>query len=142
MTLRSIAWITLTVAGSTLSAGVSLYAFYSAINLDWHQDTLLTAAYCLLPMLCFPVFFLVRPARRAALVLGLLICGFWAAYSALSRRTCAELGYCGSVVSTMVLTLKALPTLAFLAVAAISLMRSAFGDRVSSRGAARGTATR
>jgi len=136
MTIRSIASITLTVAGAVLSAVVSVHGVYTAVRMDWHRDTVLTAAYCLLPTLCFPVFLLVRHARRAALVMGLLICGFVAAYSALSWRTCAELGYCGSVVSTVVLTLKTLPTLAFLAVAAISLVLSVLGDRVSRRGPA------
>jgi MFS-type transporter involved in bile tolerance (Atg22 family) len=133
MTFRSIAWIIFTVAGAILSAGVSLHAFYAAMRVDWRQDTMLTAAYCLLPMLCFPVFFLVRHAQRRTLVLGLLICGFLTAYFALSRRTCAELGYCGSAVSTVMLTAKTRTTIAFLAVAAISLVQSALGERPPSK---------
>jgi len=132
MTIRSIAWIILTVMGSILSGGVSLHAIYAAMRLDWHQDTLITFAYCLLPILCFPVFLLVRHPRRRTVVLGLLICGFLAAYFALSRRTCAELGYCGSAVSTVMLTIETRTALAFLAVAAISLVQSALGERPTS----------
>ena len=142
MTIRSVAWIILTVVGSILSAGVSLHGVYAAIRMDWHHDMLVTAAYCLFPMLCFPVFFLVRNARRRAIVLGLLICGFLAAYFALSRRTCTELGYCGSAFSTVMLTIKTRTSVAFLAVATMSLMQSALGDRASRREPPRRSMTR
>jgi len=135
MNIRGVVWILLTAVGSILSAGVSLHALYAAMRMDWHQDTLITTAYCLSPLLCFPVFILVRHAKRRALALGLLICGFLIAYFALSRRTCAELGYCGSAISTVVLTVKTRAALAFLAVAAISLVQSASGERPGKKSA-------
>ena len=77
------------------------------------------------------MFLLLRPARRAALLLALLAYAFWAVYSVLNWRTCAELGYCGSVVSTVLLTLKTRMVLAFFAVAAISFIADAIDDRRS-----------
>jgi hypothetical protein len=125
------AWPAFMLLGGIASAGVTLHGIYNALRVDLRQDSLLTGAYCLLPILCFPVFLLVRPARRAALLLAAMALGFLAAYSALSWRTCAELGYCTSIVATVWETLKTRISLTFLAVAAISLTAARVDDRRS-----------
>lgn len=130
MTTKSIAWLTLMVVGCILSALITLDGIYIAMRVDLRQDSALTGTYCLLPLLCFPVFIVLRRTRRAA-VLAVLACVFLAVYSALSWRTCAELGYCGSIVSTVLRVLLTPSVLAFFAIAAIALALSRIGDRRS-----------
>jgi len=131
MTTRGIAWFVLMAIGAIASAGISLHGVYQGYAVDFRQNPVLTGAYCVLPLLCFPVFLLMRPARRAALLLALLACAFWAVYSVLSWRTCSELGYCDSVASTVFLTLKTRMVLAFFAIAAISFIADAIDARPS-----------
>src|SRR6516164_1353519 len=106
MTIRSAIWMILMVVGSLISTGVTLNGIYQVYAIDLRQGPLLAGAYCLLPILCFPVFLLVRPAGRAAFLLLILACGFLAVCSTLNWRTCSELGYCVSVTSTVLQTMK------------------------------------
>jgi hypothetical protein len=124
----------LTFIGGVIGAFVTLNGIYNVLRIDLRQDSLLTGAYCLLPILCFPVFFLVRPARRAAFLLAIMACGFLAAYSALNWRTCSELGYCTSVITTVLETLRTRLTLAFFAIAVISFTAEKINDRSSGIG--------
>ncbi len=92
---------------------------------------MLTTVYCILPALCFPTFILVRRARRAAPLLAIGALCFLAAYSALNWRTCAELGYCGSIATTVLVTLKTRIVLAFFAVPIIVWIAQSVDDRKS-----------
>jgi hypothetical protein len=130
VTTKSITWLALMVVGCILSAIITLDGIYIAMRVDLRQDSVLTGAYCLLPLLCFPVFLFLRRTRRAA-VLAVMACVFLAAYSALSWRTCSELGYCGSTVSTVLQVLPTPPVLAFFAIAAIAFALSRIADRRS-----------
>ena len=131
MTLRNGAWLALMATGGVLSAGVSLYAVYAAYATDFRPNPVLTTAYCILPALCFPTFILVRRARRAATLLAIGALCFLAAYSALNWRTCAELGYCGSIATTVLVTLKTRIVLAFFAVPIIVWIAQSVDDRKS-----------
>ena len=93
MTIRGIIWAVLLSLACVLSAGVTLYGIGRCFGVDLRQDTLLSALYCALPVLCFPVFLLVRPRHLAAIVLSLMALTYLGAYSALNWRTCSELGY-------------------------------------------------
>jgi hypothetical protein len=115
--------------GGAVSVAVTLNGVYNALRVDFRQDSLLTAAYCLLPILCSPVFLLVRPVGRASLALTVMAIGFLATNAALNWRTCAELGYCISVTATVLKTLKTHLALAFFAVAAISLIAERVDER-------------
>jgi hypothetical protein len=97
-------WAALMVAGCIISAGITLQGIYISMRVDLRQDTVLTTMYCLMPILCFPAFLLLRRAHRVAL-LAVFAFVFWGALSALSWRTCSELGYCGSIASTALLAL-------------------------------------
>jgi hypothetical protein len=118
------------VVGCILSALISLDGIYIAMRVDLRRDTVLTGTYCLLPLLCFPMFIFLRRTRRTA-VLAVLACVFLAAFSALSWRTCAELGYCGSIVSTVLQVLTTPSVLAFFAIAAIAFALSRVAGRRS-----------
>jgi hypothetical protein len=120
MISRTVTWITLMVVGCVLSALITLYGVFIAQRIDFRLDTALTATYSILPILCFPAFILLRRTRRTLLLL-IFACVFWAAFSALSWRTCSELGYCGSVASTVFETFATTRVLAFFGIAAVAL---------------------
>ena len=131
MTIRGIIWVVLLTLAGILSAGVSVYGVVASIRMDVRQDTLLSCLYCGLPALCFPVFLLVRPPRRAAVVLSLMALTYLGAYSALNWRTCSELGYCDSLMATVMLTLSTNAVLAYFAVVILSLLAHLIDDQSS-----------
>src|SRR5258708_3712098 len=135
MTVRGIAWGALMALDGIASASVTLYGVYSACAVDLHQSPILIGLYCLFAILCFPIFLLIRPARWSAALLVVFACGYLIVYSALSWRTCAELGYCGSVLDTVVEILKTWTVLAYFgaailrSVAAVAEDHNAYGGR-------------
>jgi hypothetical protein len=131
MTIRGIIWTILLALGGILSAGVTLSGIGHSFGIDLRQDTLLSLLYCALPVLCFPVFLLVRPPRRAAVLLSLMALTYLGAYSALNWRTCSELGYCESVIATVFQTLSINIVLAFFAVVILSLLAQLADDHSS-----------
>ena len=67
MTIRGIIWAVLLALPDpqrrrTLRR-VSVHGVWSAMSIDLRQDTVLSCVYCAMPVLCFPVFLLVRPAQ-------------------------------------------------------------------------------
>jgi hypothetical protein len=61
--------------------------------------------YCILPVLSFPVTLVsFRSLRLSVALHWLLVFGYVAVYSMLAWRTCAELGYCEGVLSTLFAT--------------------------------------
>ena len=86
------------------------------MSIDLRQDTALSLVYCGMPVLCFPVFLLVRPASRSTFLLSLMALTFLGTYSALNWRTCSELGYCQGVISTVMQTINANVVLGYFAV--------------------------
>jgi len=131
MKIRGIAWASLLAFAAILSAGVTLYGLYAAIRIDLRQDTALSFLYCALPVLCFPVFLLVRPVSRSAFVLSLMALSYLGAYSALNWRTCSELGYCEAITATVMQTLSTNVVLAFFAVVILTLIAQLVDDRSS-----------
>jgi hypothetical protein len=131
MTIRGIIWAVLLSLGGILSAGVTLFGIGRSFGVDLRQDTLLSCLYCGLPVLCFPVFLLVRPPRRAAVLLSLMALTYLGAYSALNWRTCSELGYCESLVETVFQTLSTNMVLAFFAVVILCLLAQLADDQSS-----------
>ena len=129
MTIRGIIWAVLLAFGAVISLGVSFYGAYSAIRVDLRVDTLLTCVYCGLPLLCFPVFVLVRPPNRSAFLLSLMALTYLGAYSALNWRTCSELGYCQGVIPTVMMTLSTNVVLAFFGVVILQLIALLVDDR-------------
>ena len=129
MTIRGIIWAVLLALAAVISLGVSLYGAYSATRIDLRQDTLLSCLYCGLPLLCFPVFVLVRPPSRSAFFLSLMALTYLGAYSALNWRTCSELGYCEDMLATVMMTLSTNIVLAFFGIVILQLMALLFDDR-------------
>ena len=111
---------TKTLAG-LFSAYVTLHGIYSALRVDLRANPLLTILYCVFPGLSFFVFLFVRPPRPEAVMQTLLAVGYLITASMLDWRTCAELGYCGTVSSTVLETLRTKPVLAAFAVAILSV---------------------
>jgi len=133
MTLRAIIWVVLLSLAGIISAGVSLYGAYSALGIDFRQDSLLSGLYCGLPLLCFPVFLLVRPQNRSTFLLSLMALTYLGAYSALNWRTCSELGYCQSLLETVMQTLSTNVVLAFFTVVILNLIAILVDDHSTLR---------
>jgi hypothetical protein len=131
MTIRGIIWVVLLCLAAILSAGVSIHGVWSAMSIDLQQDTLLGLAYCAMPVLCFPVFLIVRPTSRSTFVLSLMALTFLGTYSALNWRTCSELGYCQSVLATILQTVSTNVVLAFFAVVILNLIALLVDDHKS-----------
>jgi hypothetical protein len=130
MTIRGIIWAVLLALAGILSVGVSVHGVWSAMSIDLRQDTVLSLVYCAMPVLCFPVFFLVRPASRSTFLLSLMALTFLGTYSSLNWRTCSELGYCESMIATIVQTLSTNMVLAFFAVVILNLIALLVDDHV------------
>jgi hypothetical protein len=130
------------VAG-VLSFAVSGYGAYSCGWADFRQDALLTALFCILPLLSLPAFFLsFKWFRWSAALQWILAAGYLAVYSLLDWRTCAELGYCRGAAWTVFETLKAPPVEAYFAVAVFNLAALFLhGMRGPARGNARAMTT-
>lgn len=131
MTIRGILWVALLALAGILSAWVSFFGILAAIRVDFRQDTLLCLLYCGLPALCLPVFLFVRPPRRAAVLLSLMALTYLGAFSTLNWRTCSELGYCESLLATVMQTLSTNRVLAFFAVVILSLLAQLADDQSS-----------
>jgi hypothetical protein len=131
MTIRGIIWMILLAMAGILSAGITFFGIGRCLGVDLRQDTVLSCLYCGLPILCFPVFLLVRPPRRAAVLLSLMALTYLGAFSALNWRTCSELGYCESPVETVFQTLSTNMALAFFAVVILCLLAQLADDQSS-----------
>ena len=131
MTIRGIIWAVLLSLAAILSAGVSVHGVWSAMSIDLQQDTVLSFVYCAMPVLCFPVFLLVRPASRSTFVLSLMALTLLGTYSVLNWRTCAELGYCQGVIGTVLQTLNTNVMLAFFAVVILNFIALLVDDHRS-----------
>lgn len=131
MTIRGIIWAVLFFVSGVISAGVSLYGVYSAWGMDFRQDTILSCLFCGLPLLCFPVLILVRPQSRSTFLLALMAIVYLGSYSALDWRTCSELGYCQSLLDTIMRTLSTNAVLAFFVVVILSLIAILVDDHSS-----------
>ena len=105
-----------------LSIFVTLHALLSAWAIDLRANPTVSFLYCFVPGLTFFVFLFVRPLRIKALLLSLIAVGYLVTASILNWRTCAELGYCSTVASTVIQTLKTKPVLGAFAVAVLSLI--------------------
>ena len=129
MTIRGIIWAVLLCIAAIISIGVSIQGVWSIFSVDLKQDTVLSCVYCVLPVLCFPVLLLVRPQGRSAIILSLMAITYLGAYSVLNWRTCSELGYCESVMATVMQTLSTNTVLGFFAVVILSLIAMLVDDR-------------
>jgi hypothetical protein len=109
MKIQEVGRLATRTAVGFLSAYVSLHALYSAYGVDFRANPLLTFLYCALPGLSFPAFFFVRTPRLESGLQAVLALGYLTTFSMLNWRTCAELGYCGSVTATVLETLRASP---------------------------------
>ena len=122
MDIRDLAGLGVKLMAALLSAYVTLHALYAAWSVDLRANTFLTLLYCIFPGLSFFTFLLVRSSRLAAWLQAFLFAGYLITASMLNWRTCAELGYCSTVLATVLETVKTKNLLASLAVALMSFL--------------------
>jgi len=123
MTIRRIASFLCRVAVGFGSVLLSLYGIYSFDEMTVAPDRVPVILFGLLPALFFPVYVLSRWRPRLAVILyWVFAAGYLAVYSILDRRPCSEMGYCGSVISTVIETMAARPVEAAFSVALLNLV--------------------
>jgi hypothetical protein len=130
VTIRGIIWAVLLALAAVLSVGVSIHGVWSAMSIDLRQDTALSLVYSAMPILCFPVLLLVRPLSRSTFFLSLMALTFLGSFSALNWRTCSELGYCESVIGTVMQTINADVVLAYFGVVILNLIAILVDDHI------------
>jgi len=119
---REILSIALRAAAGVSALYVTLHGLWGAYGIEFRSDTLISVIYCAFPFASFFVFLFVK-APKLELVLHILIAvGYWSSFSFLNWRTCAELGYCSTIVSTVLMTLRTKPVLAAFAVLVFSIV--------------------
>ena len=110
-----------TIPAGLFACLLTLYGLAALRGLDLRQNTLLSVVYCALPLFSLPLYLLAHFARRLLLLQALLVLAYIPVYSALNWRTCAELGYCGSVASVVLMTIATSKVLLFWGVALSSV---------------------
>jgi hypothetical protein len=98
-----------------------LYGLAAVRGIDLRQNTLLPFAYCVLPLLSLPVYLLTLGVRKLLPLQAVLVLAYIPVYSALNWRSCAELGYCGSVASVVLTTITTSKVMLYWGVALCSL---------------------
>ena len=130
MTLRRISAIVYRVLTGVGSAWVTAYGVYAYTGANLNIDTVTMSLYCFLPMLSLPVFLLSFWRHRASVAAHFATAfAYLLSYSMLNWRTCAEMGYCGTVTSTVVETLETKPILAAFVVVLCVLLANLVGTR-------------
>ena len=130
MTIRGIIWAVLLALAAVLSAGVTVHGIWAAMSIDLRQDTVLSLVYSAMPVLCLPVLLLVRPLSRSTFILSLMALTYLGTYSALNWRTCSELGYCQSIIATVMQTLSTNIVLGYFGVVILNLIALLVDDHV------------
>jgi hypothetical protein len=110
-----------TIPAGVLSCLLTLYGLAAVRGLDLRQNTLVSLAYCVLPLLSLPLFLLALVVRRLLPLQAVLVLAYVPVYSALNWRTCAALGYCGSVAPVVLMTITTSKVLLFFGVGLSSL---------------------
>jgi len=129
--MRRIIRIGFSVVGGLLGCRLALYGLAAVGGIDFHQNTVLSVLYCTLPLLSLPLILFAFAVRRLLPLQVLLALAYVTVYSALNWRTCAELGYCGSVAATVLLTLRTHSVLAYFGAAICSLAAFVVDDRTA-----------
>ena len=110
-----------TIPAGLLSCLLTLYGMAAVRGMDLRQNTVLSVIYCALPLLSLPLYFLTLAVRRLLPLQAILALAYIPIYSALNWRTCAALGYCGSVAAVVLTTIMTQKVLLFWGVGLCSL---------------------
>ena len=124
MKMRELLWTGLRTAAGVCSLFVSLHGIYEIYGLDFRVDTLVSTIYVVLPVASFFIFLFVKAPELEATLHTIVAVGYLTTFSMLNWRTCAEFGYCESVASTVLETLKTKPVLAAFGVIVFSVAAS------------------
>ena len=106
-----------TIPAGVFSFLLTLYGLAAVRGLDLRQNTVLSVVYCALPLLSLPLYLLALAVRKLLPLQAVLVLAYIPVYSALNWRTCAELGYCGSIASVVIATIMTSKVLLFWGVA-------------------------
>ncbi len=120
MKLREILWIALRTGAGVCALFVTLHGLWGAYGIEFRTDTVISALYCVLPFSSFFIFLFAKAPKLEASLHTIVAVGYLTTYSILNWRSCAELGYCSTVASTVLTTFRTKPVLAAFAVILLS----------------------
>lgn len=129
MNVKEIAWLVCRVVTGILCMFVSMRGLYAFWAIDLRADTILSVLFCALPTLSIVVFLFARLPWPEVSLHAAIAFGYLATYSALNWRTCAALGYCGSVRSTILETARTHPAEAAFGVMILAAAAICLDDR-------------
>ncbi len=122
MTMRSDSSKVFTIPAGIFSCLLTLYGLAAMRGLDFRQNTVLSVAFCALPLLSLPLYLLALAVRKLLPFQAILLLAYIPVYTALNWRSCAELQYCGSIASVILATIMTSKVLLFCGVALASLV--------------------
>ncbi len=131
--MRDLLWISLRAAAGLCSIFVSIRGLDGMYGIDFRIDTLVSALYCAIPVASFFVFLFVKAPKLEACLHAAVAAGYLTTYSMLNWRTCAELGYCSAVASTIFETLRTKPVAAAFGVVIFCVATLLLGSRPHNR---------
>jgi hypothetical protein len=127
--MRTFLWIALRTAAGLCSVFVSVRGLEGAYGIDFRIDALVSTLYVVFPVASFFIFLFIKAPKLEAALHAIVAVGYLTTFSILNWRTCAELGYCGTVASTVVETLKTKPVAASFGVVIFCLAALMLGGR-------------
>ena len=113
-------WTALRAAVGVCAMFVSLHGLWGVYGIDFRIDTLVSTLYCVFPVASFFIFLFVKAPKLEIALHAVVAIGYLTTFSILNWRTCAELGYCKTVASTLFETFSTKPVLAAFVVVALS----------------------
>ncbi|MGO9437558.1 MAG: hypothetical protein ACLPH3_13475 [Terracidiphilus sp.] len=131
--MRELLWVGLRGAAGLCSIFVSVRGFDGMYGIDFRIDTLISILYCVFPVASFFIFIFVKPPKLEVSLHALIAIGYLTTFSILNWRTCAELGYCESVATTVLGTLRTWPVAAGFGVVVFCLAAHFLGRRPRNR---------
>lgn len=133
MKMRELLWIGLRTAAGLCSIFVSVRGLDGAYGIEFRLNTLVSVLYCAIPIASFFIFLFVKAPKLEVALHAVIAVGYLSTYSILNWRTCAELGYCGTVASTVLETLRTKPVEAAFGVVIFCLATLFLGQRPQNR---------
>ena len=127
--MRKLIRYVLLIVAILLGIFLTAYGLFSIYGMDFHDNSVVSIAYCGLPLLALPAIVFVLRWRWLVALPALFAVIYLAVYSALNWRTCASDGYCGSSVSTVLMTLGTHSALAYFGVAILAIVAACLERR-------------
>jgi hypothetical protein len=106
MKLKENIWLAARTITGILCMYVSFLGLFSLYGLDLRPNPMVSTLFFVLPTLSIFVFTLVKRPHLELALQAVIAAGYLTTFSMLNWRTCSALGYCGTVLDTVLATLQ------------------------------------